>query len=76
MDLKLRPFFLGGIMKESGNRPPMMVPNKGIYMNKDIERIASYFGIPLKFIEVYIDCLRNMDSSNFELIFFLFRIRC
>ncbi len=59
MDLKLRPFFLGGIMKESGNRPPMMVPNKGVYMNKDIARIASYFGVPLKFIEVLIILKNN-----------------
>ena len=62
MDLKLRPFFLGGIMKESGNRPPMMVPNKGVYMNKDIARIASYFGVPLKFIEVLIILKNNRCS--------------
>jgi len=54
MNLKLRPFFLGGIMKESGNKPPMMVPNKGVYMNKDLARIASYYGVPLKFIEVIV----------------------
>jgi glutathione S-transferase kappa 1 len=53
MDLILRPVFLGGIMKEAGNRPPMMVPSKGLYMQKDLLRNAAYFGIPLKLIEVY-----------------------
>lgn len=51
MDLILRPVFLGGIMKEAGNRPPMMVPSKGLYMQKDLLRNAAYFGIPLKLIE-------------------------
>ncbi|XP_046642248.1 glutathione S-transferase kappa 1-like isoform X2 [Daphnia pulicaria] len=51
MDLVLRPFFLGGVMNETGNRPPMMVPSKGLYMQKDLLRNAAYFGIPLKLIE-------------------------
>ncbi|KAI9561597.1 hypothetical protein GHT06_012556 [Daphnia sinensis] len=51
MDLVLRPFFLGGVMKETGNRPPMMVPSKGLYMQKDLLRNAAYFGVPLKLIE-------------------------
>jgi len=53
MDLVLRPFFLGGVMKETGNRPPMMVPAKGLYMVKDLERNSSYFGIPLKLMQVW-----------------------
>ncbi|XP_062610017.1 glutathione S-transferase kappa 1-like [Saccostrea cucullata] len=48
MDLQLKPFFLGGVMKESGNKPPAMVPNKGSYMIKDIQRLGKYYGIPLK----------------------------
>jgi hypothetical protein len=31
----------------------MMVPSKGLYMQKDLLRNAAYFGIPLKLIEVY-----------------------
>lgn len=52
MDLILKPFFLGGVMKASGNRPPMMVPSKAIYMHKDLSRNAAYFGVPLKALEV------------------------
>lgn len=30
-----------------GNKPPAMVPNKGVYMIKDIQRLGKYYGIPL-----------------------------
>uniref|UniRef100_A0A8C6SEJ2 Glutathione S-transferase kappa n=1 Tax=Neogobius melanostomus TaxID=47308 RepID=A0A8C6SEJ2_9GOBI len=38
IDLKLRPAFLGGIMKGAGNSPksPGLVPNKFLYMTKDL----------------------------------------
>lgn len=39
-------------MKEAGNRPPMMVPSKAIYMHKDLARNAAYYGVPIKPIEV------------------------
>lgn len=51
IDLVLRPCFLGGIMKESGNRPPMMTPSKGLYMNKDLIRNANYYQVPIKLME-------------------------
>uniref|UniRef100_A0A2R5L466 Glutathione S-transferase kappa n=1 Tax=Ornithodoros turicata TaxID=34597 RepID=A0A2R5L466_9ACAR len=48
LNLMLRPFFLGGVMKAAGNRPPGMVPNKAIYMFKDLARLSQYYKIPLK----------------------------
>ncbi|KAB5586650.1 hypothetical protein PHYPO_G00004110 [Pangasianodon hypophthalmus] len=48
IDLKLRPAFLGGVMQASGNKPPAMVPNKGLYMMKDLKRLASYMNVPLQ----------------------------
>ncbi|XP_076826682.1 glutathione S-transferase kappa 1-like isoform X1 [Brachyhypopomus gauderio] len=48
IDLKLRPAFLGGVMNESGNRPPAMVPNKALYMNTDLTRLAHYFCVPVR----------------------------
>lgn len=45
--LKLRPFFLGGVMNESGNRPPAMVPNKGRYLARETYWMKRYFGVPL-----------------------------
>ncbi|XP_068179600.1 glutathione S-transferase kappa 1 [Antennarius striatus] len=48
IDLKLRPAFLGGVMQGSGNKPPGLVPNKFLYMTKDINRLTEYFGVPLQ----------------------------
>jgi len=48
IDLHLRPFFLGAIMKQSENKPPMMVPNKGKYMFTDLQRLAEYYHVPMR----------------------------
>ena len=45
MDLVLKPFLLGAIMKESGNKPPMMVPNKGKYLFNDTHTMSKYTGV-------------------------------
>lgn len=48
IELKLRPAFLGGIMKGAGNKPPGLVPNKFLYMTKDLNRLSAYFDVPLQ----------------------------
>nr|XP_033497327.1 glutathione S-transferase kappa 1-like isoform X2 [Epinephelus lanceolatus] len=48
IELKLRPAFLGGIMQGAGNKPPGLVPNKFMYMKKDLTRLSEYFGVPLQ----------------------------
>lgn len=48
IDLKLCPAFLGGIMQGSGNKPPGLVPNKFMFMSKDLVRLSEYFNVPLK----------------------------
>ncbi|XP_074539686.1 glutathione S-transferase kappa 1-like [Halichoeres trimaculatus] len=48
IELQLRPAFLGGIMQGSGNKPPGLVPNKFMYMTKDLSRLATYFNVPLQ----------------------------
>ncbi|KAK2709834.1 hypothetical protein QYM36_013491, partial [Artemia franciscana] len=57
IDLKLRPTFLGGIMKNTGNKGPMLLPAKGQYMFKDLERNQKYFDVPM-----------NVPSDPFEMI--------
>ncbi|KAL0985128.1 hypothetical protein UPYG_G00153240 [Umbra pygmaea] len=47
IDLKLRPAFLGGVMQGSGNKPPGVIPNKFLYMGKDLHRLAQYFRVPI-----------------------------
>ena len=46
--VEYRPIFLGAVMKESGNRPPGLVPAKGAYMAKDLERCCRRYGIPFR----------------------------
>lgn len=48
-ELVYRPFFLGGVMQASGNKPPATVPNKGKYMFSDIARWCERYGLELKF---------------------------
>uniref|UniRef100_A0ABM5FR86 Glutathione S-transferase kappa n=1 Tax=Pogona vitticeps TaxID=103695 RepID=A0ABM5FR86_9SAUR len=48
MELFLRPVFLAGIMKESGNQPPAMLPRRGAYMTKDLKRMAKFYQVPLQ----------------------------
>lgn len=46
-DLKIRPMFLGGVMKATGNKPPGMVPAKGKYMQQDMARCCKRHGIQI-----------------------------
>lgn len=48
VDLRVRPAFLGGVMAAAGNTPPAMVPAKGVYMSRDLVRLARHFDLPLK----------------------------
>jgi len=45
--LEYRPFFLGGVMQATGNRPPATVQPKGVWMNRDLQRFAARYGVPL-----------------------------
>ncbi|XP_019948675.1 glutathione S-transferase kappa 1 [Paralichthys olivaceus] len=47
VEVKLRPAFLGGVMQGSDNKPPGVVPNKFLYMTKDLQRLSEYFEVPL-----------------------------
>jgi len=43
-----RPMLLGGVFKATGNASPAAVPAKGRYMNDDIVRWASRYGLPFR----------------------------
>lgn len=46
-ELKIKPMFLGGVMKATGNQPPGMVPAKGKYMQQDMARCCARHGIQI-----------------------------
>jgi len=65
MDLRLRPFYLGGILRGASNPPPAKtVPNKGLYSPKDIARLAVYFGVPAKIPPDFFDVAFNPKTVN------------
>ncbi|GAB1290743.1 Glutathione S-transferase kappa 1 [Apodemus speciosus] len=45
--LQLRPALIAGIMKDSGNQPPAMLPRKGQYMFKEIPLLKPFFQVPI-----------------------------
>ncbi|XP_021096604.1 glutathione S-transferase kappa 1 isoform X3 [Heterocephalus glaber] len=47
--LQFRPTYIAGIMKDSGNKPPAMVPRKAQYMANDLRRLKEHFQVPLRF---------------------------
>lgn len=49
VEIRYRPFFLGGVMKATGNRPPGTVPAKGAYLGRDLMRWAHRYGIEFRF---------------------------
>jgi len=47
-DVVYRPMFLGGVMKATGNSPPLTVRAKGEYLHTDVARWARRYNIPYK----------------------------
>ncbi|MDA0678717.1 MAG: 2-hydroxychromene-2-carboxylate isomerase [Proteobacteria bacterium] len=48
-----RPMFLGGVMRATGNSPPMTVAAKGSYLNADVARWVERYAIPYKMNPVF-----------------------
>jgi len=68
LDLHFKPCFLGGIMAASGNKPPAMVPAKGAYMTKDIERLAKFWRLPLKAHEDFASVMFGGTTNAMRLL--------
>lgn len=52
-DAEWHPFFLGGVFKATGNKPPLSLPAKGQYMVKDLKRLFDYYGARYQFPSVF-----------------------
>jgi 2-hydroxychromene-2-carboxylate isomerase len=52
-ELEWKPFLLGGVLKETGNRAPLEVPNKRAYMVKDLANWAKRYGVQLNFPDLF-----------------------
>ncbi|XP_053525890.1 glutathione S-transferase kappa 1 isoform X2 [Artibeus jamaicensis] len=47
--LQLRPSLIAGIMKDSGNKPPALLPRKAQYLTTDIKLLSEHMQVPLQF---------------------------
>ncbi|NXB00785.1 GSTK1 transferase, partial [Cnemophilus loriae] len=61
IDLRFRPAYLAGIMNQTGNKPPGMLPKRGEYLTKDIKRMAEYYRVPL---HVPADALQHIMGTS------------
>ncbi|CAL1271403.1 unnamed protein product [Larinioides sclopetarius] len=59
----MKPMLLAGVMKNSGNSPPAVVPNKGVYMAQDLKRLQTYFQVPLTLPDNLMDIIMKKGSS-------------
>ncbi|XP_003738807.1 glutathione S-transferase kappa 1 [Galendromus occidentalis] len=64
MELKLRPFLLSGLMRESGNKSPAVVLNKGIYCAKDLHRLSKYYNIPFGLHRDYVQWVLSRNTLH------------
>ncbi|XP_051007599.1 glutathione S-transferase kappa 1-like [Acomys russatus] len=62
--LQLRPALIAGIMKDSGNKPPAVVPRKGQYMHKEIPLLEQHFQVPLRLPKDFFDVILKKGSIN------------
>jgi 2-hydroxychromene-2-carboxylate isomerase len=51
--LRYRPFFLGAVLKLTGNKSPIDTPAKGRHMLLDLERWAKRLGVPFRWPPVF-----------------------
>lgn len=49
VDAVWRPFLLGAVFKATGNDAPAMIPAKGAWMLKDLQRWAEHYDVPFSF---------------------------
>ncbi|XP_060052727.1 glutathione S-transferase kappa 1 isoform X1 [Erinaceus europaeus] len=68
VDLQLRPTLIAAIMKDSGNKPPAMLPRKAMYLAKDLERLKQHVQVPIRapkdFMSVMFEKAVNMECPE------------
>ena len=62
--LDWKPFLVGGVYKETGNRAPLEVPSKKAYMIQDVKDWANHYGIVLNFPELFpVNSVKSMRGA-------------
>ncbi len=63
-ELDWKPFLIGGVYKETGNRAPLEVPSKKIYMIQDVKDWARHYGVELNFPGLFpVNSVKSMRGA-------------
>lgn len=65
-ELDWKPFLLGGVYKETGNRAPLEVPSKKTHMIQDVKDWANHYGVELNFPDLFpVNSVKSMRGALF-----------
>ncbi|KAE9413777.1 hypothetical protein Angca_010078, partial [Angiostrongylus cantonensis] len=64
IQVNLKPFSLGTIMRSSGNKPPGLLPSKSLYMLKDLQRNNDFWKMELSPPEDFMKWIKTETSDN------------
>lgn len=62
--LQLRPSLIAGIMKDSGNKPPAMLPRKAKYLTNDIKLLGQQIQVPINFPKDFFSVILEKGSLS------------
>ncbi|XP_012623544.1 glutathione S-transferase kappa 1 isoform X1 [Microcebus murinus] len=62
--LQLRPSLIAGIMKDSGNKPPALLPRKAQYLRGDIKLLRQQFQVPIQFPGDFLSVILEKGSLS------------
>ncbi|XP_006210115.1 glutathione S-transferase kappa 1 [Vicugna pacos] len=62
VSLQLRPTLIAGIMKDSGNQPPAMLPRKATYLKNDIRLLGQHLQVPIHFPKDFFSVILEKGS--------------
>ncbi|XP_003270907.1 glutathione S-transferase kappa 1 isoform X2 [Nomascus leucogenys] len=64
INLQLRPSLITGIMKDSGNKPPGLLPRKGQYMANDLKLLRHHLQIPIQLPKDFLSVMLEKGSLS------------
>uniref|UniRef100_A0A8C0N510 Glutathione S-transferase kappa n=2 Tax=Canis lupus familiaris TaxID=9615 RepID=A0A8C0N510_CANLF len=64
INLQLRPSLIAGIMKDSGNQPPALLPRKAQYLINDIRLLGQHVQVPMQFPKDFFSVILEKGSLS------------
>ncbi|XP_070280169.1 glutathione S-transferase kappa 1 [Myotis yumanensis] len=62
--LQLRPTFIAGVMKNSGNKPPALLPLKAKYLTNDIKLLGQHIQVPIQLPKDFFSVILEKGSLS------------